>query len=230
SMRISSTQLPGGGISLSPVINPLATLDDWAVLPDGTIAILRGLDYHVDWIAPDGSRTSSGKMPFDWKRLTDEEKAAIVDSTKAQLDRQANGGAIVNPLASVPGHDATGAPSGHSMTIMPVTTSDGGPPPKMEAPPKAGVPEVVSPKDLPDYMPPVLRSGTMKVDGRGNIWVLPSTSTQSAGGLLYDVINRAGQIVERVRLPAGRALEGFGSNGTIYLSVHSAEGTRLERY
>ena len=34
---------------------------------DGSVAILRGRDYHIDWINADGSRVSSPKMPFDWK-------------------------------------------------------------------------------------------------------------------------------------------------------------------
>ena len=50
------------------------------------------------------------------------------------------------------------------------------------------------------------------------------------GGILYDVINRNGEIIERVQLPVGRMLEGFGPNGVIYMSVPVNVGwTRLER-
>src|SRR5690349_15281612 len=31
-------------------INPLPVFDDWAMLADGTIAFVRGHDYHIDWI------------------------------------------------------------------------------------------------------------------------------------------------------------------------------------
>jgi hypothetical protein len=36
-------------------------------------------------------------------------------------------------------------------------------------------------------------------------------------------------VFERVRLPAGRALEGFGANGVIYMTSHGVGGARLER-
>ena len=89
--------------------------------------------------------------------------------------------------------------------------------------------EVAPASDLPDYMPPVLRSGLMKADAEGNVWILPSTSSQSGGGLLYDVVNRKGELFQRVRLPAGRALEGFGANGAIYLTSHDGDKVFLER-
>ena len=34
---------------------PLPVVDDWAVTSDGTIAIVRGRDYHVDWLRGDGN-------------------------------------------------------------------------------------------------------------------------------------------------------------------------------
>ena len=46
-------------------------------LPDGSVAILRGSDYNIEWINADGTRVSTPKMPFDWKRLSDDDKAAI---------------------------------------------------------------------------------------------------------------------------------------------------------
>ncbi|MEP6766983.1 MAG: hypothetical protein ABJB66_21885, partial [Gemmatimonadaceae bacterium] len=186
-MRITVTPIAGGGVTMSPVVNPLANIDDWALLPDGTIAVLRGQDYHIDWVSTDGTRSSSPKMPFDWKRLTDEEKNAIVDSTKKAL---AKIGETSIAAAVATGH---GAPSGggHGMTIMPLASNDGGPAPQAAMGATSGaplVPEVGPVSDLPDYMPPVLRAGLMKSDMQGNLWILPSTSSQSGNGLLYDVV------------------------------------------
>ena len=49
-------------------------------------------------------------------------------------------------------------------------------------------------------------------------------------GLLYDVVNRKGELVERVQLPKDRTLVGFGSNGDIYMQhVHSPTRASLER-
>ena len=75
----------------------------------------------------------------------------------------------------------------------------------------------------------VLQPGTMRADPEGRLWILPSTSSQSGGGLLYDVVNRKGEIVERVRIPAGRLLAGFGAKGVMYLTARDATGNWLER-
>ncbi|MEO7362274.1 MAG: hypothetical protein ABI120_18230, partial [Gemmatimonadaceae bacterium] len=53
-----------GKMTLTMTINPLNTVDEWAVLSDGTVAFVRGQDYHVDMIRPDGSKISSAKLPF----------------------------------------------------------------------------------------------------------------------------------------------------------------------
>jgi len=114
---------------------------------------------------------------------------------------------------------------------MPVGSDDGAPPPQSanKAAAVSNIAQLVSPSDLPDYYPPVLQSGVMKADYDGNVWILPSTTTQIGTGLLYDVVNRKGELTMRVRLPEGRALEGFGPNGTVYLTSHGPGGARLER-
>ena len=88
-IKVNTIFLPNGGVTLTPVFSPISTIDDWTALPDGSVAILRGSDYHIDWIWADGTRSSTPKMPFDWKRLSDEDKAAVIDSTKKSLERQA---------------------------------------------------------------------------------------------------------------------------------------------
>ena len=99
-ITVASSSVEGGaGETFRPLFNPLASIDDWAMLPDGSIAILRGRDYHIDWINADGSRVSSPKMPFDWKHLSDDDKVAMIDSSKKALAKQmANGG--VGPFPS----------------------------------------------------------------------------------------------------------------------------------
>ncbi|MEO5567108.1 MAG: hypothetical protein ABIR92_01360 [Gemmatimonadaceae bacterium] len=237
-MKVSVQYLEGGGVQLSPTMTPLSVVDDWALLPDGTVAIVRGQDYHIDWIAPDGARTSSPKMAFDWKRLTDADKVAIVDSAKRILEA---GGMVGAPSPySAPvggGAHGGGAPAGggnHGMTIMPVESRpDGSPPPVSNTASGAitpmPAPKVVPASELPDYLPPIARPGTMRADPDGNLWILPSTSAQSGKGLVYDIVNRSGEISSRVRLPVGRALQGFGANGAVYLTAYGPEGARIER-
>ncbi len=77
-----------GNVTMKVSINPMDAADEWAMFDDGTIAIVRVHDYHVDWIDADGTRRTSPKMAFDWKRLSDEQKQFKVDSMKALVEKQ----------------------------------------------------------------------------------------------------------------------------------------------
>lgn len=78
-----------GRIVFDQVTNPLPSSDDWAVLSDGTVALVRARDYHVDYLGPDGRWTASPKLPFPWQRMTDEDKQRLVDSVRAMQQRSA---------------------------------------------------------------------------------------------------------------------------------------------
>ncbi|HXD23360.1 MAG TPA: hypothetical protein VN613_08375 [Gemmatimonadaceae bacterium] len=53
---------------------PFPTIDDWVVMRDGTLAIIRGADLHIDWIAPNGKRQSSPPIPYAKVAVTDSDK------------------------------------------------------------------------------------------------------------------------------------------------------------
>jgi hypothetical protein len=40
------------GMRITSQTNPLPVIDDWAVLPDGSVAMVRGRDYHIDYVTP----------------------------------------------------------------------------------------------------------------------------------------------------------------------------------
>ncbi|MFN2637645.1 MAG: hypothetical protein ABR585_11515 [Gemmatimonadaceae bacterium] len=86
-ISLAISQDRDGGMRVQSTINPLPQGDDWAVLNDGTIALVRGRDYHVDWLGPDGTFTPSPKIPFQWERLTDEAKVAFVDSARTAIEK-----------------------------------------------------------------------------------------------------------------------------------------------
>ncbi len=65
------------------VLNPLDTFDDWAVLSDGTIGVFRGRDFTLELFDSTATRNAV-KVPFKWRRLSDFEKAALIDSAKAR--------------------------------------------------------------------------------------------------------------------------------------------------
>ncbi|HEX3866587.1 MAG TPA: hypothetical protein VHV78_07520 [Gemmatimonadaceae bacterium] len=218
------------------LFNPIAAVDDWALLSDGSIAIVRGRDYHIDWIRPNGAQESSPKLAFDWKRLTDAEKQRILDSTRAALHRVNVDSAFMRDnmfsMSRLPtdlstigtsggGGRAGGAGPGRACGMMCDLDS------------KTLIPsptDVVSIEKMPDYYPPV-RARTTMADRDGNLWILPTTSAQSQHGeLVYDVVNVKGELFERVRVPLGRLIVGFGKGGVVYMvSGDKATGFYLER-
>jgi hypothetical protein len=196
--RTTPVLVAGGRYILAGGMNPLPTTDDWAVMHDGTIAVVRAADYHVDWYHPDGRVTSTPRMPFDWRRITFEEKVALLDSVRVagQARRDQEREAMAERAR------ASGAGTAQ-IDLMAMEMS---------------VPFLVAaPEELADYYPPV-RAGTTRADPNGNLWVLPSTTLHAGQGLVYDVVNRAGEIVERVRLPEGRNLMSIGADGSLYLA------------
>lgn len=81
-MKMSGDPSDMASMKMSVVVDPFPTIDDWALLSDGTLAVIRGSDYHIDWIAPDGKKTSSAPMPYIRVPLTDSVKQHYVDAMK----------------------------------------------------------------------------------------------------------------------------------------------------
>jgi sugar lactone lactonase YvrE len=80
--------------------------------------------------------------------------------------------------------------------------------------------------DLPDYKPAFL-PGSTRVDAEGNLWI---RTTQNVDGRpVYNVLNRKGELIDRVQLPANRVIAGFGEGGTVYLAVRDGGTAHLER-
>src|SRR5579862_3340505 len=78
----SQTTLADGTRQESVTPPPFDMSDDWIGLPDGTVAILRWQDYHVDLIGSDGKMRSLPKTKWPWVRLDDDAKTRLVDSLK----------------------------------------------------------------------------------------------------------------------------------------------------
>jgi hypothetical protein len=95
-------------------------------------------------------------------------------------------------------------------------------------PPIYRAPTLVRPADLPDYKPPVALTSA-KADGDGNLWVRALPMRPTPGGIIYDVINRAGVMVDRIQLPPAYQLVGFGPGRIVYLSNRDATGLHLSR-
>jgi hypothetical protein len=260
--EFSMSQTESGGMRMTAKLNPLPQADDWALLSDGTVAVVRVLDYHVDYYAPDGTHTAGPRLPFDWKRITDDDKTKLIDSLKTVAKEATE---------RVQQMMAGGGPGGRGFNANF---------------------EPVEPERLPDYYPPIRAGTTLAdrdgnlwilpstsslaaqlaqqfaagmggMGGRGGFGGppgaaagarrAPGDSARAAGGPLgggppgglgammggmmtammgpfvYDVVNRKGELVERVQLPPGRQLAGFGPNGVIYLTAREGRDLFLER-
>lgn len=228
------TRSEDGKINISIEVNPLPVVDDWVVTSNGDIALIRGKDYHVDWMSPDGTHRSSPKMAFDWKRLTDEQKVALIDSVKAIRDRAAaanpgQGNAMAAAFGAALG---TGGGAGGAAPQMVMRfESRGGPGgPGGGAAPQIMAPQInyVSPSELPDYQPAFFATSA-KADDDGNIWVRTIPTKPTPGGAVYDVVNAKGEVVDRVQIPENRTIVGFGAGGVVILAVREGTTTKLER-
>lgn len=206
--------------SLEITPDPLPLIDQWTVLGDGTLAVVRGRDYHVDWLDASGHLSSSPKMRFDWRRVDDARKQALIDSTVAQwqgeYDRAAAQRLTGASRSGAAGSSGTGGRGGGSAGGRP-----GGP---AELAPTIAVRSAVA--DLPDYYPP-FDEHAASADVDDNLWI--RTTTLIDGRPVYDIVNRRGELFDRVQLPRYRTIAGFGPS-VVYMAVTDSTGVvRLER-
>jgi hypothetical protein len=226
-----------GGVRMSSITNPLPVVDEWAVLSDGTLAIVRGQDYRVDFIAADGTRTKGEKIPYDWQRLSDDDKVAFVDSARAAITRaRAAGGA--GGAAGNAGFGIGPGGGGGGGQQMVIRMEGGGPPGGAGSPPPnivmGGAPSgqmppvvMVSPTELPDYKP-VFGPNSVRSDADGRLWIR-TIPTKAVAGVVYEVIDRSGKLVDRVLVPSGSVIVGFGPGGVVYMGMRDAAGVHVQR-
>ncbi len=219
-MNVQMSQDEKGNMRVNMEMNPLPTVDEWAVLSDGSVAFVRGRDYHVDFVNADGSKTSAPKIPFDWQRLSDEDKVAFIDSVKAARARLAS--SAPTPAGAPTGGPPPGGDGERRVVVQMGPDGGGGRGATGNFSPQSQI-SFVSPSDLPDYKPPFF-ANSVRADASGNIWVRTIPTRQIAGGPVYDVINREGKLIDRVQVPEGRTIIGFGADGSVYLVTRDTTG------
>jgi hypothetical protein len=256
-ITVNITRSPDGGVRVSTITNPLVQGDDWALMSDGTIALVRTKDYHVDWLSPDGKIVSSPKIPFQWEKLSDEAKVAFIDSARVAIEKArasgqfggaGGGGQLVmrggpggdGPAAGTrrdgasadaqrPGTAPAPAPNAQPGTM---TVTAGGNTTVTAVGPGGGLGGQLPPLVMvsPSELPdykPAFAPGSTRADADGNLWIRTSQNIDARP--VYDVINHKGEVVDRVQLPANRVLVGFGSGGVVYLAVRDGATAHLEK-
>jgi hypothetical protein len=195
-----------GGRELYPIAN------DWALMADGSIALLSGREYRLRWLNTDGTRSESPRLPFTWDYNSDDEKKRIADSINTQQQTSYDA-MVASRQRRADSLAAAGKPVPPELT-RPMTK-----------------PSPVQMLDIPDYFPAYERQLTsIRADADTNVWIRPRPPRSQRGGTVYDVVNRKGELIDKIELPPGRTLAGFGPGGIVYLLGRDAGSTRIEEY
>jgi hypothetical protein len=89
-------------------------------------------------------------------------------------------------------------------------------------------PTLIPVSEMPDYKPPIAQ-GSVRADADGNLWIRPQTMKPTPGGMIYDIVNRKGEMFDRIQLPVGYQLVSFGPGRVVYLGIRDATGLHLAR-
>lgn len=190
--------MPGGMVQWSTNL-PHAPRDLAAIAPDGRVAIVRAVPYRVEWIAPNGARVVGPVAQSSSIRITGAEKEAFARS------QWRPGGIIVAGPAGAP-PPAKGSQSPRS---------------RVPAMSKSDLEKMMSPDQRwPEVKPPFLDKA-VQVAPDGRVWVL-RTRAHDDPVPTFDVFDANGRVVERVALPEGTRLVGFGAQA-LYLARTDAD-------
>ena len=187
----ANTQVSGSGGNVRVMMggaNPLTPRDDWAVLPDGRVAVFRSPEYRMDLYGPNLSMKAGSPAQYEKIRVDNAVKKETEEARKRTM--------------------GTG--------IRMMVTDDGAGPQRSVSMGAGGGPTVDLPPlaDWPEFVPPFLSTAATSRPN-GELWVLRSRKPGDDVPV-YDVFDASGRVIGKVALPAKSRLVGFG-NGTVYL-------------
>jgi hypothetical protein len=199
--------------AMVPVVPPTSQRDEWTVLSDGTVAIVRA-DYTIDWVPVGGKARSTSSVAAAPHRLSPSAKAAITDSLKTYYKRVTDS---IYTNVALNDNQYKRLTDGERSKV----TAD-----KL-------APRLPQPRDIPDELRAF--QGPIRVDASDNLWVpeavnafVPEKRRTRVHPTVYDVIDRQGVLIDRVRLPDGATLLGFG-RGVAYVVAREGKGRTLMR-
>jgi len=183
----------------------MAGRDDWAVGPDGSLAIVRFDGYQVEWHFPDGRVVTGPPNEVGTQRITDEDK-------EAHLEQRSGSGLMMTVSSSSDGRSEMGMSRGGGGMRMPETDLN----------------DFVWAEE---YAP--FRFNRSAVAPTGELWVerwLPPEEAPT-----FDVFGRDGVKIGSVELPLDRQLLGWGTTADGETAVYLVRTDEfdlkyLERY
>ena len=107
-MKMSGDMQKGtGGVRLTMPAYPV--VDEWALLPDGRLVIVRGADYRLEFVTGPGAVASNGPIPYERVKVTEADKAKQREAKKATVQEITK--AAASARAALPAARATPMPS-----------------------------------------------------------------------------------------------------------------------
>ena len=185
-------------VQIRPI--PLSPVDAWGVAPDGSVAVARSGDYHLEWISPDGSVTRGPSVSYDPIRIGTAEKEEYVTASG-----RSGGGIGISVMMS------NGS--------MQMSFSRGGP--------GRSTPREIDQYQWPDVKPPFY-SDRILIDAEHRAWV--RRHVDAGEDTTYDIFDRDGTRVETVTLPDNKQIVGFGARSIYVVSFDELDLSYLERY
>ena len=182
------TRSSAGNMMLSMQQDPYAPSDSWGVAPDGSVVVARASDYHLDWIAPDGSVRSGAPVAYDHVPVGQAEKEAWV-AGQGRLDM---GGTF---MVTTPGGSSGSGIGGSRPTNITIDSGS----------------DDIDDYDWPEALPAF--TGRILVDGQGRAWL---RRYQPVGApWLYDVFTPNAEHAGTVEVANEHTVIGFG-DGVVY--------------
>jgi len=185
-------------VSMSPV--PLSPEDAWGVAADGSVAVARSIDYHVEWFGPDGNVTSGSPKPFDPVSIGTSEKEEW-----SRAETQTGGGLSISVMMNNDQMQTNFGRGGQGR--------DGD--------------DDLDRYDWPETKPPFY-GGRLAVDPSNRVWV--RRHVEAGEDATYDLFDRSGEFVATYTLGNNKRVIGFGASGVYVVSYDEFDLNYLERY
>ncbi|MGQ0648501.1 MAG: hypothetical protein ACT4P7_13130 [Gemmatimonadaceae bacterium] len=199
SMKMSGDAQKGtGAVRLSVPAYPV--VDEWGLLPDGRVVVVRGADYRLEFITGPGVVKSVGPVAYERVKVTEADRAKMRETQKKMEEEISK--AAASAASSMPA-------TARGRARMPSMAMD-------------------MPTEWPDYKP-AFGQAALKLAPNGELWISRhrAATTESP---IYDVFTGAGALRFRVELPAKHALVGIGAKHLYVVRVDDDELQYLQRY
>jgi hypothetical protein len=108
SVKMSGDVEKGGG-AVRLGMNAYPIVDEWAIMPDGRVVVVRGREYRIDWYGPTGARSAGPVMPYTPVRVTEADKEQIRRTNKRMQEQVSK--AAQEAAGNVPGGSRAKMPS-----------------------------------------------------------------------------------------------------------------------